>query len=82
MSIESISELYYVKPKDGVARSLNAKMFNDIAIDFYYKYYKTYKLDDVPYNFSRRQTVIGKTISYLYQDEDYKNYRVHQIMTE
>lgn len=82
MSIESISELYYVKPKDGVARSLNAKMFNDIAIDFYYKYYKTYKLDDVPYNFSRRQTVIGKTISYLYQDEDYKNYRAHQIMTE
>ena len=82
MSIESISELYYAKPKDGTARSLNARMFNDVAIEFYYKYYKTYRLKDVPYGFSRRQTVIGKTISYLYQDEDYKNYRVHQIMTE
>lgn len=82
MSIESISELYYVKPKEGIGRSLIARMFNDIAINFYYKYYKTYKLNDISYNFSSRQSVIGKTISYLYQDEDYKKYRVHQIMTE
>lgn len=82
MNIESIADLYYIKPKEGISRSLIARQFNDIAIEFYYNYYKRYKLGDTKYNFSDRQTVIGKTIGYLYKDEDYKKYRVHQIMTE
>lgn len=82
MDIESISDLYYIKPKEGISRSLIARQFNDIAIEFYYNYYKRYRLGGTKYNFSDRQTVIGKTIGYLYKDEDYKKYRVHQIMTE
>lgn len=82
MNIESIADLYYVKPNEGIARSRIAYQFNDIAIEFYYSYYKRYILEKVKYNFSERRIVIGKTIGYLYKDEDYKKYRVHQIMTE
>ena len=80
MDIKAIADLYYVKSKEGIARSVIARQFSDIAIDFYYNYYISYRLKKK--QFSDRQTVIGKTIGYLYNDEDYKQYRVYQVMTE
>lgn len=80
MDIKAIADLYYIKSKEGIARSVIARQFSDIAIDFYYNYYISYRIKKK--QFSDRQTVIGKSIGYLYKDEDYKNYRVHQIMAE
>lgn len=71
---------YTNKERKGIARSIIARQFSDIAIDFYYNYYISYRIKKK--QFSDRQTVIGKSIGYLYKDEDYKNYRVHQIMAE